>query len=164
MQNSIQRALAPGTVRNREAQAQLYLKFMLAYRFNYLNPDVTDLTMYYQFLGNTYASPATVKNHISGAKNWVLLHRGNIGNFGAHELGMMSKSILEKSSHCPAPAAPLTPEDIKAICLYIDSVNQPHPAFKAAILLAFATFLRVSNVLSPSILSWHKISDMMEGS
>lgn len=110
--------------------------------------------MYYQFLANSFSSPGTVKNHVSGAKNWVQLHRGNIQHFAAYELGMMSKSVLEGSKHIPSPAAPLSPQDIKTICSYVDSLANPHPAYKAAILLAFATFLRVSNVLSPSKTSW----------
>lgn len=147
-------ALAPGTVKNREAQAFLYIKFMVVYNMNYLSPQIGDLAMYYQFLANTFKSPATVKNHVSGAKAWVQLHRGNIEHFAAQELSMMSKSILEGSPHIPDPAAPLTPEDIRNICRYIDSCPNPHPAYKAAILIAFATFLRVSNVLSPSTSSW----------
>lgn len=127
---------------------------MLAYDFNYLNPTISELAMYYQFLGNSFSAPATVKNHASGAKSWVQLHGGDVTNFGAPELGMMSKSILEGSSHIPSPAAPLTPHDLRTICSYIDALPNPHPAFKAAILLAFATFLRVSNVLSPSRTSW----------
>lgn len=154
MKASIEKSLAPGTIKNRAGQAEIYLKFMVAYGFNYLEPQISDLMMFYQFLGNTFASPATVKNHISGAKNWVQLHCGNVNNFGAQEIGMMSKSILENSNHIPSPAAPLTTQDMRGICIYIDALDNPHPAFKAAILLAFATFLRVSNVLSPSRTSW----------
>lgn len=150
----MERALAPGTIKNRMAQAALYIKFMLAYNFNYLTPNIAELAMYYQFLGNTFAAPATVKNHASGAKAWVQLHGGDVSYFGAPELGMMSKSILEGSTHIPSPAAPITPRDIKTICSYIDSLPNAHPALKAAILIAFATFLRVSNVLSPSRTSW----------
>lgn len=74
---------------------------------------------------------------------------------------MMSKSILEGSGHIPSPPDPVSAQDIRKICAYIDSIPRPHPAFKAAVLLAFATFLRVSNVLSPSRFSWggaHKVT------
>lgn len=154
MRDTINRSLAPGTVKNRTSQATLYIKFMTAYNFNYLAPEISDLTMYYQFLANTFNSPATVKNHASGAKTWVQLHQGDIRNFTAHELGMMSKSITESSGHVPSQADPITPQNIRTICAYIDSFTNPHPAYKAAILLAYATFLRVSNVLSPSRSSW----------
>lgn len=151
---TLNRALPAGTMKNREAQAFLYVKFMLCYGLNYLSPEISDLAMYYQFLANTFKSPGTVKNHASGAKAWVQLHRGNIQHFEAQELGMMSKSIVESSNHVPDPAAPLTPQDIRAICTYIDTFDNLHPAYKAAILLAFATFLRVSNVLCPTRSAW----------
>lgn len=65
----------------------------------------------------------------------------------------MSKAIAEKSTYVPAPAPAITATDIRIISDYID-INPQHPAIKAAILPAFATFIRVSNVLSPSINSW----------
>lgn len=154
MRDTINKSLAPGTLRNRDGQAALYVKFMITYGFDYLSPEITDLAMYCQFLANTYRSPATVKNHVSGAKMWVELHQGNITHFGAQEMSSMSKSILEGSTHIPSPAAPIGPQEIKDICAYIDATPNAHPAFKAAILIAFATFLRVSNVLSPSASSW----------
>lgn len=154
MTDTINSSLAPGTIKNRLSQASLYIKFMITYGFDYLAPQISELAMYYQFLGNSFSSPGTVKNHVSSAKAWVQLHLGDITNFGAQELSMMSKSLLEGSGHIPSPAAPLTSNDIRNICAYIDSTPNPHPAFKAAILLAFATFLRVSNVLSPSRSSW----------
>lgn len=154
MRETMDRSLAPGTIRNRLNQAKIYIKFMLSYGFDYMNPGIMELTMFAQFLSNSFAAPTTVKNHMSGAKNWVQLHCGHIENFGAQELAMMSKSILEKSAHVPSPASPITSEDMKVICAYIDSLKNPHPAYKAAILLAFSTFLRVSNVLSQSLSAW----------
>lgn len=120
------RALAPGTVKNREAQAYLYIKFMVAYGLNYLSPEISDLAMYYQFLSNTFKSPATVKNHVSGAKTWVQLHQGNIQHFVAQELGLMSKSIVERSEHVPNPAAPLSPLEEFA-CTLTHSTNHIQP-------------------------------------
>lgn len=135
-------------MKNRAAQAALYLKFMLAYRFNFMDPPVSALAMFTQFLANSFSSPATVKNYMS--ENWLLLYGGSISTFQAYELGMMSKAVVEKASHVPARAPPISPEDINIICAYIDQNPPQHPAVKSAILLAFATFLRVSNVLSPT--------------
>lgn len=46
MRLSYAEALAPGTARNKRAQAQLYIKFMLVYQFNYLAPTVAQVAMY----------------------------------------------------------------------------------------------------------------------
>lgn len=150
MRGTYEKALAPGTMKNRAKQAAIYLKFMLAYEFDYLHPSITLLSMYSQFLANSYSSPATTKNHISGAKSLLQLHGSSTLSFEAPELGMMTKSITDNSTHVPAPAAPLTPADIKMICAYIDQLTAVPLAVKPAILLAYSCFLGVSNVLSPS--------------
>lgn len=147
-------ALAPGTARNKRNQAQLYIKFMLIYHFNYLAPTVAQIAMYAQFLANSYPSIATVRNYLSGAKTWTLHHQGNIHAFESNEVGTLVKSFVSTSTHIPSQAAPLTPEDIKNICAYIDSQPSIPTVIKTAILIAYSAFLRVSNVLSPSLSSW----------
>lgn len=153
MQRTFSNALAPGTIKNRRFQASLYIKFMLLYNFNIMNPSALALAMYSQFLANSNKAPGTVKNHLSGVRAWLSLHNGSTTNFFSPEVGLMTKSIIEKSDHTPSPAPAITAEDVRTICLYQD--KNPHPpAIKAAVLLAFTTFMRVSNVLSPNIHSW----------
>lgn len=149
MLDSYHSALAEGTIKNRRSQVQLYLKFMLLYGFNYMAPTPTHLGMYYQFLGNSFGAPGTARNHLSGVKSWLSLHGGRAQSFDNPSLSLVIKSVTEKSGHIPSPAPPITPDDIRTICAYIRQHPQ-HPAIKAAILLAFSTFMRVSNVLSPS--------------
>lgn len=147
-------ALATGTARNKRAQGYLYVKFMLIYQLNYLAPTVADVSMYAQSLANSYPSTATIKNYLSGAKTWTQHHRGDISSFESPELTTLVKSFVSKSSHIPAQASPLSPVDIKNICAYIDLYPRIPKVIKAAILIAYAAFLRVSNVLSPSLTSW----------
>lgn len=66
----------------------------------------------------------------------------------------MTKSITDSSKHVPNQAAPLTPQDIRAISRYIDCLPSVPLAVKPAILVAYSCFLRVSNVLAPSVSSW----------
>lgn len=131
---------------------ELYLKFMLLYHFDFMAPSTTELGMYYQFLSNSFSAPGTAKNHLSGVKSWLQLHQGFIGSFSSLDLSMVIKSVSEKSLHVPSQAPPITERDIRTICEYIQ-VHPQHPGIKAAILLAFSTFMRVSNVLSPSTTS-----------
>lgn len=154
MRESFNNALAPGTLKNQRIQATLYLKFMLSYRFNYLFPDVANIAMYSQFLANSYTSPSSIRNYLSGAKNWVRLHMGDIQPFLAYELGTLVKSYTAKSQHIPDKAAPLLPSDVWVICLFIDSNHQIPKAIKPAILFAYSAMLRVSNILSPALQVW----------
>lgn len=154
MRVSYNEAVAPGTARNKRVQAYTYIKFMLIYNFNYLAPTVANAAMYAQFLANSYSSPATVKNYLSGAKTWTQHHLGDISSFESPELSKLVKSFVSTSTHIPTQAAPLSPEDVKNICIYLDATPSIPRVIKAAILIAYSAFLRVSNVLSPSLCSW----------
>lgn len=135
MRESFNNALAPGTIKNHRIQAALYIKFMLLYNFNYLSPSVANITMYSQFLANSYTSPNSIRNYLSGAKNWVQLHIGNTDAFSAYELGTLVKSFSSKSTHVPSKAAPLSPDQIRVICNFIDHDPTLPLAIKPAILI-----------------------------
>lgn len=148
-------AFVQGTLKNREVQARLYIKFCLLYGINYLQPLIIDIAMYARFLGNSFASTGTLKNYLSGAKGWVQHHRGNIFAFSAPEVGDVIKYNASNSTHTPAPAYPLSPADFKIICKFLDSRPSLIPkTFKAVILIAFSSFLRASNLTSPTMSSW----------
>lgn len=154
MRESFNSALAPGTIKNQRNQATLYVKFMLIYNFNYLFPTITNVAMFSQFLANSYTSPRTIRNYLSGAKTWVQLHMGDIQPFLTYELGTLVKSYASSSSHTPVKAAPLTSDHIRLICNYIDNDPAIPLAVKPAILIAYTAMLRVSNILSPALNSW----------
>lgn len=153
MMYSYQHALAPGTIKNRAIQAQLYIKFCLTYGINYLAPSKTDVSMLVQFLGNSFDAPATVKNYLSGAKLWVSHRQGDPSGFGSPKPASV-KYIVSTSTHQPSPALSLSPVEIKIICEFIDTDRRFQPAIKACILITFTSFLRASDVASPSVNHW----------
>lgn len=110
--------------------------------------------MYTQFLANSHASPATVRNYLSGAKTWVQHHMGNPLPFQSYEFSNMFKSVSSASTHVPSQAAPLSPIDIKIICNFLDSHRLFPKAVKPCILMSYTTFLRASNMVSPTLSSW----------
>lgn len=110
--------------------------------------------MYVQWLSNSHSSPATIKNYLSGAKNWVLEHKGSISSFLSHEVGKMLKSVTKHSQHIVRRAAPIFPEHLAIICSYCDFNLSVPLAVKPCILLGHALFLRASNLVSPSMDVW----------
>lgn len=154
MRQSYELSIAPGTAKNKKLQASLYIKFMILYHFNYLNPSVADISMYSQFLANSFSSPATVRNYISGAKTWVQHHMGNIQSFLSYELSSMLKHVTSSSDHIPSHAAPLSSDQIKLICTFIDNTGMFPAVVKPCLLIAFSSFLRASNMVSPTLTSW----------
>lgn len=147
-------AVTSGTAANRLRQSIIYIKFCLAYNVNYLNPTIMHLSMFVRFLANSFKPPSTVKNYLAGSKTWVQNHMGNMLPFSSPQVRDMLQSITRLSSHIPTPAFPLSPNDIAIICQYIDSRPWFPLCVKPCLLIAYATFLRSSNLLSPTLTSW----------
>lgn len=110
--------------------------------------------MYIKFMANSYSSPASIKNYFSGAKYWVTIHGGDIFSFLTLETSEMLKAVTIESNHVPAPAAPLTPNHVKLISSFLDSLPTVVKAIKPCILFTFTCMLRASNVVSPNLTSW----------
>lgn len=147
-------SMASGTLANRKREAAVYIKFSLAYSISYLSPSVLDIAMYARFLGNSFKSPVSVKNYLSGARTWVQFHKGDVSNFSSPQVSSVVQGVKLLLNHVPSPAPALFPAHIIVICNYIDSHPLSPLAIKPAILLAYVCFLRNSNVLAPSLSSW----------
>lgn len=149
-----QNSATPGTIANRARQAKVYVTFAVMYDVNYLHPSRIQAAMYVQFLANTYAAPNTVKNYLSGARSWIKSHKGDDSVFASPEVAAVLSYNIKHSNHVQAQAYPLNLHDVKDICRFIDSNPNVPLAVKPAILIGFSCFLRVSNLLSPSINFW----------
>lgn len=126
----------------------------MLYNIDWLSPSIIDLVMYIKFMANSYTSPASTKNYLSGAKYWVTVHGGNPAAFSALETGEMIKAVVADSHHIPSPALPLHVSDIAIVCQFLDSNPVVIKAIKPCILLTFACMLRSSNTLSPNLTVW----------
>lgn len=110
--------------------------------------------MYVQWLSNNHSSPSTVKNYLSGAKNWVLEHNGSITSFISYEVAQMQKSVAKHSQHVVSRAAPILFKHLNIIASYCDYNLSVPLSVKPCILLGHAMFLRASNLVSPSTDIW----------
>lgn len=152
--DSYHSALAPGTTTNRARQARAYVTFAVLYNFDYLNPSVTNATMFTQYLANSFTSPLSIKNYISGAKSWITFHQGQAQAFTAAPVLEMLRRFTTDSAHVPLPALPITETELNIISSFID-VNPALPrAIKPCVLISFSCMFRASNVLSPSMSVW----------
>lgn len=154
MMDSYTNSVAPGTAANRLTQAKTYIRFSVLYRFNPLQPTSSLLCMYIQYLKNSFAAPSTVKNYLSGAKTWMAEHGGILSPFGSPEYQQLASGLTKRSRHIPQRATPLDWTHIKLIVAFLDATPGVPVAVKPCILIGYHTFLRASNLLSPSLASW----------
>lgn len=110
--------------------------------------------MFVRFLANSFKSPVTTKNYLSGAKTWVQNHVGNIHAFLSPQIHDMTQAVTKTSLHVPSKAYPLSPCDMSVICAFIQARPWIPLCCKPALLIAYAAFLRSSNFLSPTTSSW----------
>lgn len=148
MLNSYEHAVSKGTANNKLRQAKVYLGFAVAYSIDYLSPSLIHTAMFVQYLANSFKSPASVKNYFSGAKLWVHQHGGNVNSFLDSRVAEVVKGNENISSHIPAPALPIKPQELMVICNFLDRYSPLTFPHKAALLVGFACFFRASNLLS----------------
>lgn len=110
--------------------------------------------MYVQYLANTYKAISTVKNYVSGSRNWINHHKGDDSSFSSSYVAAVMKYNANKSMHIPMRAPPLTINHLRILCKFFDSNTSIPPVFKSALLLGYACFLRSSNLLSPTVAQW----------
>ena len=154
MIKSYQVALAEGTRKNRDRQAEHYLKFCLIHGIPYLTPSTLQTCLYAQALANQMSSPGSCKNYMSGVKLWITAHGGDPSPFSSPEVQAVLKGAARLSTHISAQAPGITPQDVMTICNYLGQAGPPGITLKAALLLGYFTFLRQSNILSPSLEAW----------
>lgn len=159
--HTYENAVAPGTAQNRLRQAKAYLSFSVAYNTDYLHPSPLDAAMFAQFLTNSHSSAASMKNYLSGARHWIVEHRGNISSFSAQDVQELIRKLTSQSNHCPAPALPITAREIKIICQFLDCNPSFPPAVKPCLLISYACMFRSSNVVSPSTKVWGRAHTLM---
>ena len=140
-------AFAPGTIQNRSRQARAYISFMLTYSFEYLNPTPTELLLYAQCLANSFSSPATHKNYLSGAKTFVIQAGGNPLAFQSHLLQNFLKGVARLSNHQTHQAPEIPLQLIKQLCDLLAVMSADAATVRVMVLLGVASFLRQSNLL-----------------
>lgn len=160
-------AKAPGTIKNRVVQAQLYLKFCVTYKIRFLHPSILDIAMYTRFLGNSFSAPTTIKNYLSGARSWISHHLGDTSAFNASEPSDVFKKVASSLNHVTVRAYALSSEDIRVICEFLDARPSVPLGVKPCILFGYASFLRASNLLSSTMSGWSgphtlKAADVIE--
>lgn len=144
------RALAPGTYINRQKQAKSYVTFCVCYNVPCLQPSVTAVCMYSQYLANAFQAVSSVKNYLSGARSWICEHGGDPTSFSSIQLDHMIKSFTKHTTHIVKRAFPLLPVHISAICQYLNVSPRTPRCIKACILIGYSCYLRSSNLMLPS--------------
>ena len=162
MTASYRAAFAHDTTINKTWQAKIYLSFMMTYNYDCLDPSIPAVLLFTQFLANSYKSPLTVKNYLSGAKSYVTSMGGNTANFTTPILHNLLKGITRLSNHIPAQAPPIPLHFIKALCDALYTLDDNARTIRTAVLMGFTSLLRQSNLLECGAPTRHHLIRRMD--
>ena len=143
-------AFRPGTIRNHQSQFRCYMTFCSYFGLKYLDPEVSTLCMYCEFLARTFKSPKTIRNYISGVR---LLHKfAHIESTAVHsfEVDLMLRSLSINMRHVPNQRQVISPAMLRTLCSLTLCLGALGSVLKCAILFAYFGFLRQSNLAPPS--------------
>ena len=159
-------AFSQGTIQNRIRQARTYLMFMIAHNLDYLDPSPLHIALYTQFLANSFKTTATIKNYLSGARTYVGNSGRDTATFSSPLLHNLIRGLAKLSTHIPIQAPAISLLDLKRLCDILSVMDHDAQTARTAILFAFASLLRQSNLLpSPGPGQVHTIrrADVIDG-
>ena len=166
----MEEGLASGTWKNKGAQQKMYIKYITEHGSDPAHPSQYDILSYVLHLNDGLASTGAVLNYVSGARTWVRAMGGDTAPFDSYSVTIMKRGIQRTSTHEPSQAPPMTPDNVKMIVGFLKSAGPNGPVLTAAILLAYFTLLRQSNMFigeslnaSPHILRMQDIMNTPEG-
>ena len=152
--NLYDRGLAPTTHKNRAAQAKRYVAFMVRHHVDPVAPRAYDALQYVTYLFAALKAPASVKNAISGARSWISEQDGCASAFNSPSVKRLCRGGERAASHKVRPSPPLTPQALRAVVMFLRSLGPSTVMPIAALLVGYFSFLRQSNLVSPSPLGW----------
>ena len=143
-------AFRPGTDRNHQRQARLYLQFCQFHHLRAMDPSVSTVCYYITYLSQHFSTSNSIRNYVSGIRH---LHRQWDAKFTALDsfpvtcLLRATDMALRKPPHRKAP---ITPELLNQLVALTPDLGSLGPVMKVALLFGFYGMLRMSNIAPPS--------------
>ena len=113
-------AYADSTFKNLHIQWETFLMFCYYYKLEPLPVDVETLCLYGQFLNRSFRSTQSIKNYLSGVKTLHTLLDMEYPPSDQFQLKLLLKGISRIKQHVPKKAAPITPDILKEIYIYLN--------------------------------------------
>ena len=155
-------AFADSTSKSYELKFRLFVAFCCFASFNISNLSPLEILTFLEFLNFNNVTFSGIANHISAVKTSLSLYGIVTSSFSDPRIRLYNRAMMR---HRPLQPSIKPVIDIPTLQLVAPQCNRMHMGhiFKAAILLAFFSFLRISNLVPHSITAYNplKISHMV---
>ena len=155
-------ALAESTRRTYKAMFRVFLAFCVFYRIQLHQVTADSILAYLQFLADNSVSSSGLRNHLSALKTQFALYALDISPFQDGHLTYFTKA---RARMAPIKLTFKSIIDIPTSRNITDQCDRIHMGFifKAAILLSYFAFLRISNLVLHSIPAYNPLKQLARG-
>ena len=149
-------AIKHATKKNLLCHLNSYQKFCDRYILPYFPCDNTQLCRFGQYLKSTFQSPEAVGNYLSGIRTCTALLGFSIPDTQDRQMQMFSQGLKRVMPHAIKQAAPITPEILVKLSRVVDYRDTIEMVAWTAVLLGFYMFLRKSNLVPDTMITFNQ--------
>ena len=153
--NTRSHSLKESTRKNLLVQLNAYEKFCDHFMLPYFPVDNTQICRFGQFLARTFQSPDAVGNYQSAIRTFSALLGLHIPSAQDKEMQMFTQGLKRVMDHKVKQAAPITPEILLRMSRVVDYTSQVDMVVWVGTLLGFTMFLRKSNLVLDSMVTFN---------
>ena len=155
-------ALAESTRRTYKAMFRVFLAFCVFYHIQVNQVTADTILAYLQFLADNNVSSSALSNHLSALKTQFTLYALNVAPFQDSRLTYFTKARARLAPMRLAFKSIIDTPTLHSIIRQCDRIHMGY-IFKAAILLSYFAFLRISNLVPHSIATYNPLKQLARG-
>ena len=140
-------AYAEGTHKNLKIQWETYLMFCIHFGLKYLPVNTNTLSLYAQFLSNSFKSTQSIKNYLSGVKTIHFLLGYTTDKINEFVVNLGLRGLARSKPHMPKQAQAITPEILLKMYALLDMKKRKDIVYWCLFVFAFFMFARKSNLV-----------------
>ena len=163
MKQTMKFAYAESTFKNLRIQWETFLMFYFYFKLEPLPVSVETLCLYGQFLNRSFRSVQSIQNYLSGVKTLHAILDIEYPTSDLLQLKLLLKGISRIKQHVPKKAAPITPQILKEIFMFLNFENSFDRVLWALFLLMFFLMARKSNMIPTSIKKFDSKKQLTRG-
>ena len=155
-------AFTDSTSRSYELKFKIFVAFCCFASFNISNLSPLEILTLLEFLNFNNVTYSGLANYVSAVKSSLLLYGIDTSSFSDPRIRLYNRAVMR---HRPLQLSIKPIIDIATLQLVAEQCNRMHMGhiFKAAILLAFFSFLRISNLVPHSNSGYNPLKHLSRG-
>ncbi len=123
-----------------------YIQFCVRFTLRPINPSVTTIVYYLEYLASKLTSPKSIQNYWAAVKLLHAISKSRLDNVDDIQVNLMLRSLPLTKRHISSQKLPITKQHLLKMCTLLQHQGTQGVVVKSAILIGFFAFLRCSNL------------------